>query len=109
MSVDKYEKSIIRRTEVIGEVFFTYLYCRGSEHLATVLPYHLWEERMLCDVSNHIMTESLKMNPWDVTFNKTDEMTELHSNLTTFIKNKYKHILVDTHRRYGGKTIGCGF
>jgi len=105
----KYEKSIIRRSEVIDEVFRTFLYCNGSKHLALVLPYNLWEERMLCDVSNHIMTESLKMNPWDVTFNKTDEMTELHSNLTTFIKNKYKHILVDTHRRYIGKTIGHGF
>jgi hypothetical protein len=105
----KYEKSIIRRSEVIDEVFRTFLYCNGSKHLALVLPYYLWEERMLCDVSNHIMTESLKMNPWDVTFNKTDEMTELHSNLTTFIKNKYKHILVDTHRRYIGKTIGHGF
>ncbi len=107
--MDKYEKTIIRRTETIDEVFRTFLYCNGSRHLATVLPYHLWKERMLCDVSNHIMTESFKMNPWDVTFNKTDEMTELHSNLTTFIKNKYKHILVDTHRRYGGKIIGRGF
>ena len=107
--MDKYEKTIIRRTEIISEVFLTYLYCSGSRHLATVLPYHLWEERMLCDVSNHIMTESLKLPAWEVLLNKTDEMTELHSNLTTFIQNKYKHILVETHRRYGGKTIGHGF
>ena len=107
--MDKYEKTIIRRTKIIGEVFLTFLNCRGSRHLATVLPYNLWEERMLCDVSNHIMTESLELPVWSVTFNKTDEMTELHSNLTTFIRNKYKHILVDTHRRYGGKTIGHGF
>lgn len=107
--MDKYEKYIIRRTEIIGEVFITFLYCRGSRHLATVLPYHLWEERMLCDVSNHIMTESLKLPGWEVLLNKTDEMKIIHSNLTTFIRNKYKHILVDTHRRYGGKTIGHGF
>ena len=107
--MDKYEKTIIRRTEIISEVFLTYLYCRGSRHLATVLPYHLWEERMLCDVSNHIMTESLELPVWEVTFNKTSEMLELHSNLTTFIRNKYKHILIDTHRRYGGKIIGHGF
>ena len=107
--MNKYEKSIIRRTEIISDVFFIYLNCGGSRHLATVLLYHLWEERMLCDVSNHIMTESLELPVWEVTFNKTDEMTELHSNLTTFIRNKYKHILVETHRRYGGKTIGQGF
>lgn len=107
--MDKYQKNLIRRTEIIGEVFFTYLYCRGSEHLATVLPYHLWEERMLCDVSNHIMTESLEPPGWEVLLNKTDEMNIIHSNLTTFIRNKYKHILVETHRRYGRKTIGRGF
>ena len=105
----KYEKSIIRRSEVIDEVFRTFLYCNGSKHLALVLPYYLWEERMLCDVSNHIMTESLKTNPWDVTFNKTDEMKIIHSNLTTFIRNKYKHILVDTHRRYNKNFIIRGF
>jgi hypothetical protein len=102
----KYENTILRRSKIIDEFFFTFLYCSGSRNLATMLPYHLWEERMLCDVSNHIMTESLELSGWTVLFNKTDEMTELHSNLTTFIKNKYKHILIGTHRLYGGKIIG---
>ena len=96
----KHEKSIIRRAEIIDEVFHNWLNSGGARKLVRSLDYHRWEEGLLHDVSCHIMVESLKMNIYDVVLNATDEMEILRSNLCTFIRNRYRDKMRDKHRFY---------
>ena len=94
------QNTIIRRAEVIDEVFHNWLNSSGARKLVRSLDYHRWEEGLLHDVSNYIMTESLEMSYWDVMLNKTDEMEIIYSNLCTFIRNKYRDKMRDKHRFY---------
>lgn len=105
----KYEKSIVRRTEIIDEVFNTWLNSSGARKLVRSLDYKSFEEGLLHDTSNYVMVEHLKMPYWDVMLNKTDEMEVIYSNLCNFIKNKYRDKIKYKYRLYGRKTIGHGF
>ena len=105
----KYEKSIVRRGEIIDEVFNTWLNSSGARKLVRSLDYKSWEEGLLHDTSNYVMVEHLKMPYWDVMLNKTDEMELIYSNLCNFIKNKYRDKIKYKYRLYGRKKIGRGF
>ena len=96
--MDKYEKTIIRRAEVIDEVFHNWLNSNGARNLVRSLNYHKWEEGLLHDVSYQIMVESLKMNIYDVVINPTDEMEIFRSNLCTFIRNRHRDKMRDKYR-----------
>lgn len=105
----KYEKSIIRRVEIIDEVFHTWLNSSGARKLVRYNNFNTWEEGLLHDASNYIMTEHLKMSYWDVMLNKTDEMEIIHSNLRNFIRNKYRDKIKYKYKLYRRKPIGHGF
>ena len=98
--MDKHEKTIIRRSEIIDEVFHNWLNSGGARNLVRSLDYHRWEEGLLHDVSYHIMVESLKMNIYDIVLNPTDEMKIIHSNLCNFIRNRHRDKMRDKHRFY---------
>ena len=80
---------ISRRVPLIDEVFNLYLNCNGSKMLSKTLKPDVWEHRLITDISNHIMTESLNMDAFIVWLSKTDEMKKIHSGLYEYIKNKY--------------------
>jgi len=105
----KYEKAIIRRTEIIDEVFYKWLNSNGAKKLVRTFDYYGWEDGLLYDTSNYIMVEHLKMPYWDVMLNKTDEMEVIYSSLCNFIRNKYRDKMRDTYRIYRVKTNGHGF
>lgn len=96
----KYENTILRRTEIIDEVFHIWLNSSGAKKLVRSLDYKSFEEGLLFDVSNYIMVEHLKMSHWDVMFNKTDEMEIIHSKLCDFIRNRYRDKMRDTYSLY---------
>ena len=96
--MNNYEKTIIRRAEVIDEAFHIWLNSNGARNLVRSLDYHSWENGLLHDVSSKIMVESLKMDIYDIVVNPTDEMEILRSNLCTFIRNRHRDKMRNKYR-----------
>ena len=85
----KYEKTIIRRTEIIDEVFYEHLNNNISIDLIKIvnLNFNQWSRSIIAKTTNNVMLSSFNLKPWE------DESQDIFNDIYGFIKNKYRYEL----------------
>ena len=87
--MDKYEKTIIRRAEVIDEVFYNNLNHNSSVDLIKIvkLDFNRWCRNIAVTTTNNIMLYSFELNPW------CEETRYIFHYIYNLIENKYRYKL----------------
>ena len=85
----KYEKTIIRRTEIIDEVFYEHLNNNISIDLIKIvnLNFNQWSRSIIAKTTNNVMLSSFNLKPWE------DESQDIFNDIYCFIENKYRYEL----------------
>jgi hypothetical protein len=85
----KHEKSIIRRTEIIDEVFYEHLNNNSSIDLIKIvnLNFTRWSRNIIATTTNDIMLHSFYVKPWE------NDAKDIFNDIYSFIENKYRYEL----------------
>ena len=84
----KHEKSIIRRTEIIDEVFYENLNNNRSINMIKAkLNFTWWSRNIVATTTNNIMLYSFELEPW------REETKYIFQYIYDFIENKYRYEL----------------
>lgn len=85
----KYEKAILRRTEIIDEVFYEHLNNNSSIDLIIIvnLNFTRWSRNIIVTTTNNVMLSSFNLKPWE------NDTKDIFNDIYSFIENKYRYEL----------------
>jgi hypothetical protein len=87
--MNKYEKAILRRTEIIDEVFYEHLNNNSSIDLIIIvnLNFTRWSRNIIATTTNNVMLSSFNLKPWE------NNTKDIFNDIYSFIENKYRYEL----------------